>query len=441
MNEYNTPFIIGAGWAGLSAGIYLSQAGYSPTLFESAPQAGGRARSVYLTPHLKVDNGQHLLLGAYREYLQLCQLLSLSEKTMLLRQPLQLLFRTPHHPSREIHLPAFLPSPLHLLWGLLIAQGYSFTEKYAVLSMMSRLLLHDFTLSSDCSVQKLLHTYQQPVTIIQYLWQPLCLAALNTPLHLASAQVFLNVLKSSFIAPQYHSNTLLIRQPLSDSFVTPAIQYIQQHQAKLLLRHKVTQLHITDKTVCGISVNQQFIPCSQVILATPAHITRRLLAPHKIFLQALTQQLAALSFEPIYTAYFQYPEHITLPEYMSASIATLGQWYFDRRHCQQPGMIAIVISSQGHHTTFSSSTLLTYLEAELQHYFPALGKPLQRFLIKEQRATFSCQVNIQHYRPQQITPVKGLYLSGDYTLTPYPATLESAILSARLASQALATEH
>src|SRR5947207_12024736 len=60
--------VIGGGFAGLSAAVRLADAGVKVVVIESAPRLGGRA-STFTDPetHDRVDNGQHVLFGCYRE--------------------------------------------------------------------------------------------------------------------------------------------------------------------------------------------------------------------------------------------------------------------------------------------------------------------------------------------------------------------------------------
>ena len=74
--------IIGAGWAGLAAAVKLTQQGQKVMLFESAKQAGGRARAVSFNNN-EVDNGQHLLIGAYTECLDLMKTVGINIETSL----------------------------------------------------------------------------------------------------------------------------------------------------------------------------------------------------------------------------------------------------------------------------------------------------------------------------------------------------------------------
>ena len=74
--------VIGAGWAGCSAAVALSKSGHEIHLFEAARTLGGRARQVSVHD-LTLDNGQHILLGAYKATLALLK--TLGQQKQLLR--------------------------------------------------------------------------------------------------------------------------------------------------------------------------------------------------------------------------------------------------------------------------------------------------------------------------------------------------------------------
>ena len=108
--------------------------------------------------------------------------------------------------------------------------------------------------------------------------------------------------------------------------------------------------------------------------------------------------------------------------------ARYAQWLFDRGQlCGQDGLIGVVISASGAHQGLAHDDLARAVHAELAEIFPHLGKPQWHQVIAEKRATFSCTPGLS--RPDNATPVAGLYLAGDYTASDHPATIESAVRS------------
>jgi squalene-associated FAD-dependent desaturase len=431
------PAIIGGGYAGMAAAVTLAARGIPVTVFESARQLGGRARGVpYPSPQREnlegenmLDNGQHLLLGCYHETLRMIEKVDGNIEKDFLRLPLQL------HLHGEFSLKASrLPAPLHLLAGLLNAHGLSWGERLNAVRFMLKLRLINFTLpspatrgnGSDTTVAELLAQHQQNINVIQKLWEPLCIAALNTPLHKASAQVFLNVLRDALNQSRADSDMLLPRINFTALFPQRAADFIEQHGGKVVLARGVTALRPCEDGI-EISTAQDTAQFSHVICATSPRVASRLLRPIAA-LETVVAQIEALQHQPIYTVYLQYPAHVTLPHPMVGLHNHYSQWLFDRgRISAQHGLLAAVISAEGIHQELSQEELAQKVIAELRKEFGIIQQPTWFKVIAEKRATFCCAPNLQ--RPSQQTPLPSLLLAGDYTEGDYPATLEGAVLS------------
>lgn len=418
--------IIGGGWAGLAAALELITNDIPVVLYESAPQLGGRARNAPFGD-LTVDNGQHLLIGAYSETLRLLSLMGAKEGDLFLRHTLRLKV-VEGSESMVLQAPPLLPAPLHLVWALLTAEGLELSERLQALKMSLQLKLNGFTTKEDKSVSALLQQHRQGERIIRRFWEPLCLATLNTPLSHASAQVFLRVLKDSFSRSRHDADLLLPKEPLGDLFPRRAADYLRQRGGLLQTQHRIETLQIDHGRLAGLTLAKRHIPCNEAIIATAPTAAARLLAPHGA-LETLEEQLRDLGSQPITTLYLQYPPAHRLEEPMMGLSGTVGQWLFDRRICGQPGLIAVVISAAGPHLEWSNERLTTHITDELHRQFPHWPEVVQSRVIREMRATFECSVGVASRRPGHATPIDGLWLAGDYTDTGYPATLEGAVRS------------
>lgn len=417
--------IAGGGWAGLAAALELTAHAIPVKLYESAPQLGGRARNAPFGG-LTVDNGQHLLIGAYHETLRLLAMIGAVESDVLQRSRLRLMV-VEGEEALVMQAPP-LPAPLHLAWAQLTAEGLSATERLKALRMSLRLTLSGFSLREDISVAALLQRHGQDETITRRFWEPLCLATLNTPIERASAQLFLRVLKDSFTRRRHDADLLIPREPLGDIFPQRAADYIQGYGHAVETGRRVEALHIESGRLKGVSVCAAQQPCRDLIIATAPHAAARLLQGHNE-LAPLQQRIKELGSQPITTLYLQYPPEHRLEEPMVGMSGTVAQWLFDRRVCDQPGLIAVVVSAEGKHDKWDNGTLTTHLISELRRQFPHWPEPLQSRVIREKRATFECTVGVESRRPGNTTPVAGLWLAGDYTDTGYPATLEGAVRS------------
>lgn len=410
--------VVGAGWAGLACAVELAAAGCAPTLFEAGRKAGGRARGIDLAGQ-RLDNGQHLLLGAYRETLRLLERIGSSQR--LQRQTLTLAA-----PAQGFHLTLpRLPAPLHLAAGLLAARGVSWGEKLAAVRFMRRLQASHYRLDHDCSVAELLDRHQQHGALRQLLWQPLCLAALNTAPEQASAQVFANVLRDSLGGQRAATDMLLPNCDLGQLYAEPALAYLAAHGGHWRPATRIKQL---ERKGSGWRLADQDF--EQVVVAVAPQHANALLADLPELAEIHTA-LAGYRYEPIATIYLGYPPATRLAAPMLMLPGPHGQFVFDRGQ----GVLACVISASGPWQELSEEALAAALHLELQQAAGQLARPLWQRTVCERRATYACTPNLA--RPANRTALPGLWLAGDYTAGDYPATLEGAVQSGVLAAQQL----
>lgn len=412
--------MLGGGWAGLAAAVELADSGRQVTVYEAARTLGGRARRVELNG-VVLDNGLHILIGAYRESLRLIGKVTGAPEAGLLRRPLELTV-----PGKFRLRAAPLPSPLHLAGGLLRAHGLPLAERLGVARFMARLRAMRFALACDTSVDALLTQFGQGPHARRYLWEPLCVSALNTPPAEASAQVFVNVLRDSLSGRRADSELLLPTRDLSALFPEPAARFVESAGGRVVLGCAVQELaRSTDGFV--VRTPEGATGFSEVICALPPYRVAETLAglPE---LAACVAKVSRLRHEPIYSVYLQYAGTVALPQAMFGLAGGRAQWVFDRgRLCAQPGLVGVVISARGLHQELDQERLAAEVHTELKQVVTRLPAPSWTRVIAEKRATFACVPGLE--RPEQRTPVPGLYLAGDYTASPYPATLESAVRS------------
>ena len=330
--------IVGGGYAGMAAAATLAERGIAVTVYEAARQLGGRARCVEYRG-VALDNGLHILIGAYGETLRLIELVNPQHPQALLRVPLA------WNVHDELNLRAArLPAPLHLLWGLARAAGLTASQKFAAARFLAALRMRRYVLERDISVETLLARHGQDEKLRRVLWRPLCVAALNTPPAIASAQVFLNVLRDALDATRAASDLVLARVDLSALFPEPAAAYVEQHGGTVLRAQRVTAI---DPLPDGfeIEANEGRVRYSHVICA---------IAPHQVnaFLIGITalSDIAAtierLQYQPIHSVWLQYPATVALPAPMLGLTRGLIHWVFDREAlCEQRGLVGAVISA------------------------------------------------------------------------------------------------
>jgi len=420
--------VVGAGWAGLSAAASLADHGIPVTVFEASRSLGGRARRVSIDG-ADLDNGQHMLIGAYRETLALMRKVGADPEKLFLHLPLELRFADGFH----LRAPR-LPYPLNLLAGLLGARGLSLAQGLAAIRFLARLQGSAFRIEPDRSVAVLLETNGQSGALRRYLWEPLCISALNTSPANASAQVFANVLRDGLTGARANSDLLLPRADLGQLLPEPAAAFITARGGSIELGVAVRTV-TRDETAFRLDDRQQRF--SHVIIACAPQHASALLGGFPE-LENARRTIDALQYEPIFTCYLRYPDPVRLPSPMFGLTGPIGQWAFDRGQLSgQWGLLAVVMSASGRHEDLPQQELAGRIHAELKAALPRLPEPLWSRVIGEKRATFSCRPALE--RPAAVTPVRGLYLAGDYTASDYPGTLEAAVRSGLFAARSIAS--
>jgi hydroxysqualene dehydroxylase len=413
--------IVGAGWAGLGAAVRAAEAGHRVVLFEMAPQAGGRARTV-MHGEVPLDNGQHILIGAYRETLALMRTVGVDPEALLERRPLALRdarghgLALPPGPA----LPAFVRAVLAL-------HEWPLGERLALLAAALRWRLAGFRAPPDQTVAGL--TRSLPARARRGLIDPLCVAALNTPAEQASAQVFLRVLRDALFSGPGAADMLLPRVPLGSLFPQPALAWLEARGVDCRLGHRVSAVAPARGTPWQVDGE----PFDAVLLACTAQEAARLA---QAAAPAWAARAAAFDYEPIVTVYLE-SRGSRLPSPMVAlteSGDAPAQFAFDLGALDgggaRAGWFAFVVSgARAWVERGLDATGQAVLRQAGASFAPSTWHQAPRVArcIAERRATFLCTPALPR-PPNGIAP--GLAAAGDYTEGPYPATLEGAVRSA-----------
>jgi len=405
--------IVGGGWAGLAAAVRATDLGWQVALLEAAPTLGGRARRIE-HQGLVLDNGPHLLIGAYTHTLALMRQLGLDPDRLLWRMPLNL--RNPQ--GIGLSLPD-LPPPWNLLWGITASNALDWRDKLSLLMVAARWQRDGFVCPPRTSVRELCLDLRPGV--ISHLIDPLCVSALNTPMDQACATVFLRVLRDALYSAPGGADFLLPRSDMGALLPDAALAWLRAHGAQVLLGQ-----------------HQKVCPQAQsagdaVLLACPAWEAARLTQTVN---PAWSAQAAQLRHEGIATVYLRCTSNgngngwgqavLSRPMVaLDSGTNAPAQFVFDRGALSgdpaQRGILAAVVSAcQGEREQLTQS-----VRAQIQNQ---LGIDSLQVIttVVERRATFSCTPGLTR-ASADIGP--GLWACGDHVQGPYPATLEGAVRS------------
>ncbi len=409
----------------MAAAVTAAQAGHAVTVWEASRAWGGRARALPVRlpdgSDAVLDNGQHILIGAYSQSLRLMRDVGLDPAQLLVRLPLLLRFPD----GGGIRFPPW-PSPLDALAGIVSARGWSLGDKFALARLALRWRLDGFVCAAELTVAQLCRSLTPRV--MAELIEPLCVSALNTASAQSSAQVFLRVLRDAMFGERNGSNLLLPRVDLSALFPNAAARWLRQQGAVLHGAIRVRQLEHDGCRwmVDGASFDQVILATSapdalHVLDASLAQLAPQSRQPIERWMQ-VTRNLRHAAISTVYA----WGDKIALAQPMLALRSGVGtgmpmpaQFVFDRGQLGSPrGLLAFVISdSQGEREELQSQVL-----EQARQQLGLRLQPIQTVI--EKRATLVCSPGLR--RPCiRIAP--GLLACGDYVDGPYPSTLEGAV--------------
>ena len=421
--------IVGAGWAGLAAAITATQNGHQVTLLEASKFWGGRARSIQpnFADHPPLDNGQHILIGAYQQTLSLMQTVGINLEKALWRRPLDLRYAD----GSGLSLPN-KSFPLNLLQGIAFNPSWSAVDKWQLFKTAWHWQGMQFECADDLTVADLCKNLTP--TVWRDLMEPLCVSALNTPAHEASGKVFLRIMKDALFGPAGSSDLLLPKLDLGQLLPNAAIKWLEKNGASCQSGQRID-------SIVDSGINPSKAPRWQLgdykfdhlVIATPAWDAAHLLEKFNSAWASTAQQL---KYETIATVYVQGPLDFKLPQPMLALRTTQGspaQFAFDRgqiyNEAGTPGLLAFVVSAN----KLSKDDVTHQVMGQLSALLIQLGEDALRIAafkviqtVVEKRATFACTPNLK--RPSA-RPCQGITVCGDYVEGPYPATLEGAVIS------------
>ena len=408
--------VVGAGLAGLSAALRLTQAGHRVVIYEAGPQAGGRCRSYFDEPlGCRIDNGNHLLMSgndAAMSYLKLIGAEDTLEGPAGARYP----FVDLETGERW----SLAPNRGKLPWWVLVP-GRRVPGSRA-LDYLAGLRFRKC--GPDATVADLVG---QDARLYRRFWEPLAVAALNTEAKTAAAHLLWPVLEETFARGAEFSRPLVARDGLSESFVDPALAWLAQRAGTLRLSTRVRKIGFHGNRAVSLDLGGEVVGLDQgdnLVLAVPPAIATTLV-PHLV---------APTEYRPIVNAHFRLDARDSV-----AGVQILGviggtaEWIFRR------GTLAsVTISAASHVVDEEAEALALRIWRDVAAGLGLGDRPLPAWrIVKEKRATFAETPEQVKRRPEARTFWRNLALAGDWTDTGLPATIEGAIRSGETAAALL----
>lgn len=428
--------VVGAGFAGLSAAARLAEAGARVLVLEARSRLGGRATAfVDRESGELVDNGQHVLIGCYRETFVFLDRIGASGHVRWQERLEVPMVDGNGRPSR-LRCPS-LPFPLHLAAGALGWSALGWGDRLALLRMARPLLSGA---ASDArpheTADAWLVRHGQTGRLRELLWHPLALAALNQPADLAAATPFARVLAEMFGSGPRAAAIVLPARPLHLMYAEPAREYIERlggevrtgAPARIVVGDGVASV------VCGADTWRP----AAVVCAVPWFGLSDLFDGEVDALQGTIDAARATGASPIVTVNLWYDRPVLDDPFVGLPGRQM-QWVFDKRLVvgDPASHLSLVSSGAADVLRWTNPELIAAAASELSSALPrARGAHVVRAtVIREPKATFSLAPG-QPPRPPTRTAIRGLYLAGDWIDTGLPATIEGAVRSGHLAAEA-----
>ncbi len=427
--------VIGGGLSGLTAGVYLAAQGLPVLLLEQKPHLGGRAYSfVDTTTGETVDNGQHVLIRGYAATMRLFE--TIGTRHLLAMQPKPAL--TFHHPEkgfRTFHLP-LLRSPLHLVAGVLSSDLFGMSDKARVLR--AGLAIRGCVGEAEQRIAPLtvgewLASVGQSDEVVRSFWEPLAVSIMNEHVGSASALLFVRSLKTAFLDNRANAALAIPSVGLSNLYANPARDFIVRRGGNVSCSIRVVKIMGSKEEVTGVQLQDgSLVEASAVVLALPPAEARSIL-PDALVSGDYLASSANMSFSPIVSTHLWFRRDV-MPYEVVGLIGKTTQWVFNRRRIaesqQEGGHISATISAAHDVVGRTQEEIVALVMHDLRSAFGNdLPEPWHALVIREKKATFSATPSAESLRPDHQTPIKNLFLAGDWTSTGYPATIEGAVIS------------
>lgn len=425
MSNHSHVIVIGGGFAGLTAAVALTQRGEKVTLLERRNALGGRARSFYYdSGGERVDNGQHVFLGCYRNTLQFLKTIGARDH-LIFQETLHLKFRQRGGIESSLRCPR-LSSPWHLLLGLWNFQRLRFRDKWSAWKVAYAIQKpHKLGAANSLTVTEWLIQLGQSPLARESLWNPIVIAALNESPDRASADSFLKVLREALASPD-DGRIGLATGGLSQLYAEPAYRWLREHHADIRLNTNVETIECRGKEVTELVLaNGERLTAPLYISAIPPRDLLSVLPERVIQSDPALQNLHLLKASPIISINLW----LDLPLFEEPFVGFLGtkvQWVFNKNN-----FYSCIISAAYEFLDHTNESLVSIALKELRDCFPETKEfnLVKSQVVREPHATLSSAPEVEQWRPPAKISLENLVLAGDWVQTGLPATIESAVLS------------
>ncbi|NJN22759.1 MAG: 15-cis-phytoene desaturase [Leptolyngbya sp. RL_3_1] len=449
--------IAGAGLAGLACAKYLVDAGHVPIVFESREVLGGLVAAWKDEDGDWYETGLHVFFGAYPNMLQLFKELGIEDRlqwkehTLIFNQPEQpgvlSRFDVPDIPAPINVITSILRNNDMLTWeqkirfaiGLLpaIVRGQQYVEdmdKYSLLEWLQMRGVDDRVNSDIFVAASKALTFIDPEDV--------------------SATVPLTAL-NRFLQERYGSKVAFLDGSPTERLCQPLVDYITERGGEVQVKKPLKQILLNpDSTVRGFALRDIDGGCDEMVTAD-AYVSAMSVDVIKTLLPEpwrgleVFRRMQSLEGVPVINIHLWFDRKLTDVDQLLFSRSKLLSVYADMSNtCREyanpdKSMLELVLAPAKDWIDQSEDEILAATMAELKRLFPnhlegdTPAKLLKSKIVKTPRSVYTAAPGSQACRPEQATPITNFFLAGSYTLQRYLGSMEGAVLSGKLAAQAI----
>jgi glycine/D-amino acid oxidase-like deaminating enzyme len=400
----------------VTSAIRLAEKGHQVHLYEAAPALGGRTRSFYdSTVNAWVDNGPHLLIGAYKATRKLLESVG-AGGNITWQRSLKLSLWDEQRGHFSLAPSPYLPFPLALMAALYQLPGHGIGSLLSLLSLDRSMKDRSIERTDVVTVKAWMEAEEISSALQRDLIEPLCLGVMNEPMESADCKSFASVLREAF-ANHDHARLGWFNKPLSEALIKPLEQRLESLGGSIFASTTIRSVEQADDA-CHLHTSQNSLgPYRNVVIALPAYARNRLLGIDE-----------PVETSPITNVHLWFEGNISLPDSLIGGIGTRGQWYFNiSSQMERDGAqhICAVISAVGSAEEAGNKAELIQNICEELAMLSGVEtvQPVHSKIVTEQRATVLVNAKHQRMNAGMIIDASEAPLPGDF-----PATIEAAVL-------------